>query len=121
MVAAEAQRRNSPELFVEAFARGYQGDVFGPLLEIGQANAAIQRSLVDLQPSGPVRCHEGRAVSPVRCRVSGFIAANPRRGFSDSPPFLLLKWETTGGMHQRDTAASAESIIRLLRADTVHP
>lgn len=49
MVAAEAQRRNSPELFVEAFARGYQGDVFGPLLEIGQMNAAIQQSLAELQ------------------------------------------------------------------------
>lgn len=49
MVAAEAERRDSPELLVEAFARGYGGDVFGPLLEIGQANAAIQRSLVELQ------------------------------------------------------------------------
>ena len=65
MVAAEAERRNSPELFVEAFARGYGGDVFGPLLEIGQANAAIQRSLVELQD----QCATTRAMLSARYDV----------------------------------------------------
>jgi len=65
MVATEAQRRNSPELFVEAFARGYQGDVFGPLLELGQMNAAIQQSLAELQD----QCAATRATLSARYDV----------------------------------------------------
>ena len=65
MVASELQRRNSPEFFVEAFAKGYQGDVFGPLLEFGQTNAAFQRSLVALQN----QCATTRAVLSSRHRI----------------------------------------------------
>ena len=58
MFASEVQRRNSPEFFIEAFAKGYQGDMFGPFLEFSQTNAAVKRSLVALQN----QCATTRAV-----------------------------------------------------------
>lgn len=65
MVVSESQRRNSPEAFIEAFVRGYQGDIFGPALEMGQANNAIQRALVELQN----QCSTTRAVLSSRYGV----------------------------------------------------
>jgi DNA-directed RNA polymerase subunit RPC12/RpoP len=48
-MAADAQRNNSPALLIEAFARGYQGDLFGPFLDSVHANAALEQRFVEMQ------------------------------------------------------------------------
>ncbi len=48
-LASETERRNSPEAFVGAFVRGFQGDVFGPFLDESAATTAMGQSLREVQ------------------------------------------------------------------------